>query len=190
MKRIGTALAFVLALLCLSTAGYADQGGRIFNFHGNFASASGDAYENENGDSMTAFDLGATLFHFMTDFVAIGLGASYDRVGQGDHSASTLGVGPQVGVYFNDDWSERTAHPFVRGGWAYGKETWDDGDNSVSETSSTFFFGGGVLSMFTDTVGIFLQGTYTMDTVSPEEGDSVKGSHLLFGAGVTIVLPD
>lgn len=188
MKRYGfTLLAIIILLLAAGTA-QADKGTKIFDIWGNYVSASGDAYENGDGDAETLIGVGGGLMQLVHEYVGVGLAAQYDRLGQGDASLSTFMVGPRAAAFFNPDWSARTTHPFVGGAWYYSKTTLDDGTDEVSYTTSTIAISGGLLNMFTESVGVHLRLTYNMDTLTPDEGDSVDGKRLVFGAGINVVL--
>jgi len=188
MKRFGFTTLAIAALLVMTGTARAEKGTKIFDIYGSYLKQSGDAYETSSSDGLTTFGAGGGLMQFVHENIGIGVGTEYRRAEWGAAVSSEFKIGPRAALFFNPDWRARTTHPFVGGAWFYTKHTSELGSTEFSSTTSTLAISGGLLNMFTESVGLHVKCTYNMDTLTPDEGDSVDGTRLVFGAGFNVVL--
>jgi len=141
----------------------------------------------------------------------IGADLEYVKVSYGDISASSFGVGPTVGYYFNTDPMRMEAkgamYPYVKGFfiWTTTKPSIDedivyDGEIIVAADdempklkTTTYGFQGGMVFMLSNSVGAdfsvrYSFDSYKLDIEDVDDEESVDGNTLNIGVGITAFL--
>lgn len=171
-------LAFALiAGLATPVAGQSfaiDQGSMVLDGSISFTNSGGDLYENANGDRSTEILLLPSLLYFVSPGLALGGELVVQRVSQGDFSATTLGVGPEVAYFFGD--AESTVYPFVNASMSYVNTS--SSGNGIDASGVGFDAGGGAAFMLTGTVAITGQVAYTFQNLSIDQTDESRSGNM------------
>jgi hypothetical protein len=141
-----------------------------------FSSQGGDLYSWED-DRLTTIAIVPSYFYFVAPGMGIGGDISYNRMSQGDHSLTNLGIGPKIG-YFIDSGSPSI--PYIAGGINY----LSIGDEDDSESGWRFKFGGGVL-IRQGHLAVAIEADYFMDRFTFEEADkATTGNAIIVAVGL------
>lgn len=186
MKRVGFSLAIVLLLAGAIGAAEnpIDKGSMILGGSVYFMTQSGDLYEY-GGDALTTIALTPSLGYFVAPSIMVGGEVSLLSQSQGDESLTSWAIGPMVGYYFNIDKARTEVkgaiYPYVKGFFLYGQIS-----NDESITQMSFGGQGGVVFMLSTAVGVDGGVRFQSDKLS--NGDSISGTTLWVGAGITAFL--
>ena len=173
---------FITILLCginvaVATGGATDKGSCLVYGMTNagFASASGDLYENSEGDGQTAISFSPAGMHFFMPNLAIGGALDFLYWSQGDYSTTDICVGPAVAYFFGMNGS--AIRPYVGGAFGYLRQSWDDGTDDGTDDGFSFTGMGGAVFMAGDHLGFSGQ-VFVRQTSITAEGadDSVSGT--------------
>ncbi|MEE4311168.1 MAG: hypothetical protein V2J62_04810 [candidate division KSB1 bacterium] len=183
---------FVFTVITLFTSGLIlaqsspiDKGSKIIAGELAFSSASGDLYENSDGDGVTSIEADPFFAYFIAPGLAVGANLLFESESQGDYSQSGWGIGPRV-IYFIG--SNGPTYPYVDVSFLYMSGSWDTGENDYSWSGNMIRFGGGVMHMITSSVGLFGGVAYSIDSMKPEDGDSESGSQFHIAGGLAVFL--
>jgi len=163
-----------------------------------YSSAGGDLYEDE-GDRSNTIQFNPSASYFLIPNLAIGGKILYSRSSQGDYSNSQLAIGPHILYFFNLNSPQTTVkgsvYPYIGGGvyytglnYKYDSDDSDDYNYDYKYTGTIISFGGGGLYMLSNTVGLFAEGSYQIDNIKPEDGDSESGNKFNIVAGISFFL--
>ncbi|UCD64943.1 MAG: hypothetical protein JSW34_05800 [Candidatus Zixiibacteriota bacterium] len=193
-------LTLLVSLLLLATVATAaenpvDKGSFILEGSAFFMSQGGDFYENLEGDGQTTIAFMPSLGYFVAPSILIGAEFEFESWKWGDDwKENYFAIGPVVGYYFNMDQARTEArgavYPFIKGFFMYGSSKIEI--LSVEETIGIMQFGGqaGVIFMLSNAVGLNFGGMFASTSFSPDEdlypgAESVSGTTIMIGAGVT-----
>ncbi|MFZ5980980.1 MAG: outer membrane beta-barrel protein [Candidatus Zixiibacteriota bacterium] len=194
----------LLATTVLAAENPTDKGSMILNGNASFTSISGD--ELTGDESITTINIIPTLGFFIAPNIMIGADLEYIKVSYADASASSFGIGPTVGYYFNMDPMRMDAkgaiYPYIKGFfiWTTTSPDLEEGTEIDGETISsdmklkttTYGFEGGMVFMLSNTVGADFNLRYSFDSykmeADGEESDSIDGNTLNIGVGITAFL--
>ena len=171
------ALAFLLvaalALPCAAANFAIDKGGVLGGSVG-FEMQGGDLYEVE-GDSRTVIEFDPGAGYFLMPGLLAGTRVIFVSSSQGDHSASAFGIGPVVAYYFGGPYS--TMYPFVSARFTWVSHSTENA-TSLDWSETNIAFSAGATKMISRNVGIRAAVFYSLDTYSPDEGDSIDGNRM------------
>ncbi|QZT37738.1 outer membrane beta-barrel protein [Halosquirtibacter xylanolyticus] len=166
-------LLILLVLLCsnsIMAQRYAISKGAVM-----IGGAAGYTSISHKGSEISTSQL--TLSPELNCFVAnkffIGGGIDFKYQSQGEASSSGMGIGPQIGAVFGNEYSQ--AFPFLKMGVRYYNETLDVSNTNTKISGSDFFFGGGVIISARDHLGITIEAGYHMMNLSEENYESSVG---------------
>ncbi len=188
-KILVTVLALMLVFAISASAQMPTDKGNMYIGGGlSFTSFSGDLYE-VGDDSPSSFQIYPEFYYFLQNNLAVGGTVGYSKYSLGDYSDSEMGFGVGGKYYFNLN-SELTEAkgailPYAAANFMYVSMKEDDGTNEIKHTGYDINLAGGAVYMLSNSVGAYGQVGYTMESRSPEEGDSVDGAHFGFMIGVT-----
>jgi hypothetical protein len=189
-----TLLILVTFLLLTRTAFGAeypvDKGSTVISGGFSFANASGNLYEDSEGDAARALSFAPSVLSFVVPNLALGGNVAFSWESQGDVSMTTLAIGPKIGYFVGQ--SNSKTYPYFGMGFNYLRNTfeveysgWGGREKTEYTISGTrFFFGAGLYNMVGSHLAIGFEGTYNLDTLKPEDGKSESGSIFL----VTVTL--
>lgn len=148
-------------------------------------SASGDLYENAEGDAQTYLALGALGYQFQVEWfvidnLAIGGVIGYVSDKQGDVEDTAMIFGPMVTYYY----AMGQIIPYAGIGYIYSSSESDDGTTSAETTDTSLLFKVGAAYMLGNNLSLFGEFAYSMDTSEPDGGDSVDGTVMSIAVGV------
>ena len=177
-------MALIIGVNAMAADSPFSKGSMILGGTVSFASASGDAYENSNGDGPTMFSISPEIGYFVSPGFAVGGMLNVISWSQGDDDASSFGIGPFVGYYFGADKMEikGAVFPFLKAFFILDSEK-ENGDKVASITS----FGGmaGIDYMLSTAVALQAGVQFSSDSYKPEGSDeSVSGTTMTIGAGI------
>ena len=169
-----------------------DKGSKIVAGEFAFSSAGGDLYENSDGDRLTTIELDPFISYFLTPGLALGGNFLLERMSQGDWSLTTWGIGPRLIYFIGGSQPISTVkgktYPFLDAAFLYIKNTFKYDSDESSSLGTMIRFGGGILHMLSDSVGLFGEAVYSIDSIKPEDGDSESGNQFNIAAGFTFFL--
>ena len=190
------ALVILVAFLLLTGITFGaeypiDKGSTIISGGFSFTNSSGELYEDEEGHSTTTLTLAPSVLTFVVPNFAVGGHFQLTRVSQGDANATGLAIGPKLGYFVGGPDSK--AYPFFGMGFAYLRNTykveydgyWGYEREEYTISGTKFFFSAGVAIMVTPHLAIACEGTYNIDNLKPEHGESASGNSfgILVGLG-------
>jgi hypothetical protein len=151
----------------------------ILQGQASFSTASGDLYGD---DSQTNIGLSPTVHYTIMDKFAVGGTLDFNSYSSGDVSNSSFGIGPSVRYYFGGEVEKRmgTFNPYLGGGIFLKSWSWDNGQNSDSQSGSTIQVLGGVAFFLSNTVAVTPELSINLDS---RDGDS--GTRIMLGIGIT-----
>jgi len=151
-----------------------------------FSSAGGDLYETADGEGLTRIGMDPTVAYFVIHGLAVGGSLSFHSASQGDLSETVWGIGPRA-MYFIGSRPRRSAkgatYPFLDVLFLYTKHSLDLGTDDWNATGTVIRFGGGVMHMVSESVGLLGEVTYSLDSEKPEDGVSESGHDINIYAG-------
>jgi hypothetical protein len=157
-----------------------------------FSSSGGDLYSGSDGNRLVAIEFDPAFGYFVSPGFSIGGQILYESLSQGDASLTTWGIGPELTYYIGGSEAKEsikgTTLPFLHAAFFYTNSSWDSGSSSSSTSGTKIRFGGGVMHLITNTVGLFGVAAYDIDNKSPENGDSESGNQFGVYAGFMIYL--
>lgn len=164
-----------------------DKGAQIISADISFSSASGDLFEDANGDSYNTFEaqVGYDIFVIPNLTVGGGIGASY--TGQGDASSTSFQIGPSISYFIGRSGS--SVYPFVGAGFYYLTTTTDFGTEDITFSGTDILLGGGVLVPVKDHIGVTFRIAYDIVNLTESESDeSFDGNSFSIGVGISGLL--
>lgn len=203
-------LLIITAILLLSTVVFAaenptDKGSLLLNGNASFTSISGD--ELTGDESVTTINIIPSLGYFIAPNIMIGADLEYVKASYADVSASSFGIGPTVGYYFNMDpmrmESKGAIFPYVKGFFIWTTTSPDldediefDGevisadDDMPKLKTTTYGLEGGLVFMLSNSVGAdfslrYSFDSYKVDVPDVDDEESVDGNTLNIGVGIT-----
>lgn len=185
MSRCIVALALLAGLASPALAqGYAiDKGAWVLDGTVSLTSQGGELYENSQGDRLTSLSLAPSVLYFVVPGLAIGGSLNLGYAAQGDNSATTIGVGPEIAYFFGAP--ESTVYPFVDGSVGYFSLNTEGADAS----GITFEAGAGIAAMLSPSVALIIQATYNIANVSVDQvNETFSGNQFGLQMGVAAFL--
>lgn len=153
-----------------------DKGAMLISGTASFSSQGGDLYEGFDDERLTTISIVPSVFYFVSPGLGLGADLSYNRVSQGDFSATIWGVGPKVSFLFD---SGTNAIPFIAGGVNY----LSIGANDESEGGIRLKFGAGFL-IRKGHMAVSIEADYVYDRFKPEGfSEFITGNTILIGVG-------
>jgi hypothetical protein len=190
-----TLLILVTFLLLTGTAFGAeypvDKGSTLISGGFSFTNATGNLYEDSEGNSTKMLSFAPSVLGFVVPNLALGGNVEFAWASQGDFSMTTLAIGPKIAYFVGQPNSK--AYPYFSMGFNFLRDTFEEeeyvgwgGYEKVEYTISgtRFYFGAGLYNMVGSHLAIGFEGTYNLDTLKPEDGKSESGSIFL----VTVTL--
>ena len=198
MKKIYTCMCiFALSLIFSFGSAFAqsyhtDKGSKIIAGEFSFSSGGGDLYENSDGDRLTTIEMDTFISYFLTPGLALGANFLLIKTAQGDLSATAWGIGPRLMYFIGGNKSISTGkgkiYPFLDAAFLYIKSTSKGASYELSSSRTRIKFGGGILHMLSESVGLFGEAAYNIDSEKPEDGDSERGNQFNIVAGLAFFL--
>lgn len=185
MSRCMVVLALLAGLASPALAqGYAiDRGAWVLDGTISITSQGGELYENSQGDRLNSVSLAPSVLYFVVPGLALGGSLNVGYASQGDFSATTIGVGPEIAYFFGAP--ESSVYPFVDGSVGYFSLSTEGADAS----GITFEFGAGVAAMLSPSVALIVQGTYNIANVSVDQAnETFSGNQFGLSMGVAAFL--
>jgi len=157
------------------------------NLGGSFSldSSGGDLYEID-GDRQTMTMFTPGFRYFIKDGIAVGGDIMYLRIGQGDDSMTTLGIGPAAAYFFKT--KSDKFYPYVGLGLLYSNYSIEAGTWDSSASGFDFRFGAGLAYMLGKNLALTGELRYHIQSLKPEEGDSESGNVIAFLIGFAAFL--
>jgi hypothetical protein len=173
------ALAFLLvaalALPCAAADFAIDKGAWVLGGSVGFEMQGGDLYENPDGDSRTVIEFDPGAGYFLMPGLLAGTRVVFVNSSQGDHKSSSFGIGPVVAYYFGGPYS--SMYPFVSARFTWVSHSTENAA-SVDWSETNISFAAGATKMISRNVGIRAAVFYSIDSYSPDEGDSIDGNRM------------
>jgi hypothetical protein len=179
MKKILFFMMFS-TLFCSPVSGgeYAvDKGSNMFGITAGLINASGDLYEEEDGNSSTTLLLMPSMAHFFVPKFGFGGDLLLLHSKQGDEGISTLGLGPKVMFFFGG--KDSKSYPYLTLGFYYVRNTIDYGKYDVTDSGTRFKFGGGASIMISSHLGLLMEASYNMDNLKREGAKKSRSGNML-----------
>ncbi len=185
MKKILFFVLFFSLFYSLSFGGdYAvDKGSNMFGITAGFINASGDLYEDEEGNSSTTLLVMPSLAHCIVRNFGIGGDLLVLHNKQGNTGLSTLGLGPKAIFFFGG--KDSKAYPYLTLGFYYVRNTIDYGTHDRTISGTRFKFGSGASIMIADHLGLLMEASYNWDNLKWEKAEeSEDGSMVIVSMGL------
>lgn len=156
------------------------KGGSFIGGQISYTQGGGEFYKIEDKD-VSFFELDVDYYKLNSKGISFGAQVLFQNISIGNQSLSSIGIGPQLSYYL---WvnEEKDFYPFVTTSLNYFEI--DNSEGGGSETVEVRF-GGGVLHLLTNNIGLFIELSY--DKVIFEKVDGFQFN--VFG-GLTILLSD
>ncbi|MBN1212231.1 MAG: outer membrane beta-barrel protein [candidate division Zixibacteria bacterium] len=205
MKLITIIAAVLLLAMTLTAADNpTDKGSMMLNGNASFTSVSLDSLTDD--ESLTTINIIPSIGFFIAPNIMVGGDLEYIKLSYGDVSASSFGIGPTVGYYFNMDKTRLDAkgaiYPYIKGFFIWTttspslEEDMEIGDTVITADdempklkTTTYGFEGGLIFMLSNSVGADFNVRYSIDKYKPdiegEDTESVDGNTLNIGVGIT-----
>lgn len=192
MKKVFALLVFVLVSVPVFAANPTAKGNFVVTLPlVGYASASGDLYETAEGDTLTAmmFGLGEYALGaewFVVDGLAIGGSYSYSTISWGDISITETSLVPMITYYHAMD----KIIPFAGIGFSYTATKEESIDFFTAEkitekgVKTSIIAKVGAAYMLGNNLSAYAEFAYSMDSVTPDGGDKVKGNGMAITAGI------
>ncbi|MDC1106796.1 hypothetical protein OAT16_08820 [Prolixibacteraceae bacterium] len=130
----------------------------------------------EGSDTSTSqLTISPELNCFVANNFFLGGGIDLKYQSQGDFGNTSMGIGPQIGAAFGNEYSQ--VFPFIKLGARYYKETFDKSsiEQNTNVSGNDIFFGGGVIIPAREHLGITIEAGYHMMDFSTEDSDRSLG---------------
>jgi hypothetical protein len=191
MKKVKFFIA-LFVLICIGLAhaqGPIDKGSMLIGGEFAFNSDGGDLFENADDDRITRIAVDCPVGYFLFPGFVLGVRGAYMRTSQGDWSSTEWGVGPQLLYFFGKtgDQAKGSTYPFLRTIFLYSQIS-EGSDNKTKWTGTLLEFGGGVVHMLTESVGLVGSAGYQMLNFKPEDGESESGNRIRANVGFVFFL--
>jgi hypothetical protein len=183
MKKLLFTLLLTFGFTMVWSQEYAtDKGAKFFGLSGSFSSQSGDLYEDNDGNGLTSINLNPSFNYLVAKNFFIGGGLEFLNQKQGDYSQSTIGIGPQIGVFFANQ--ESKVFPYLSLGFKYYSMSMGFGSGSDASLSGTnISLGAGMVIPVQEHIGITFDCSYNIQNLKTS-GVSVSGNILTIGVGI------
>jgi len=198
MNKIITSVcifAFVIILaysLTFSQSFPTDKGSKLVAGEFSYSSSGGDSNENSDGDRDISIDLGSSISYFLSPGLALGADFLFGRSSQGDNSVTMWGIGPRLSYFIGGNHAvstvKGTTYPFLTVSFVYVKGGYDYGDNESSVSGNVIGFGGGIMHMLSESVGLYGNVSYSIENMKWEDEDSESGNEFGISAGLSFFL--
>ncbi|MBN2355179.1 hypothetical protein JXO59_03650 [candidate division KSB1 bacterium] len=162
-----------------------DQGSKIFWGGMSLQTTYGDLYEDENQNGSFNLTMNPGFGYFILPGVAAGIKLEASSSFQGNDKAYGFGVGPHLSYAYGPHSSGQVArfYPFVEANILYVEETArlsvENYLLSATMTGYKINFGVGVDYMLTESVGIFLEGLYDMESLKYKNDDETYNGNAI-----------
>jgi hypothetical protein len=171
-------LLFTFLLAFVFTMGWSqeyatDKGAKFFGLSGSFSSQSGDLY----GDGYTTLNINPSLNYLVAKNFFIGGSLEFMHQSQGGISASAIGIGPQLGVFFTNQ--ESKVFPYLSTGIKY----YSISGSGTSISGTNISLGVGMVIPVQKHIGITFDCSYHIQNLKTS-GVSVSGNILTIGVGI------
>jgi hypothetical protein len=183
----------VLLLVCIFLTGTGfgaeypvDKGSTLISGGFSFANASGNLYEDSEGNSTKMLSFAPSVLGFVVPNLALGGNVEFAWVSQGDVSMTTLAIGPKIGYFVGQ--SNSKTYPYFGMGFNFLRNTFEEEEyvgwgryekEEYTISGTRFFFGAGLYNMVGSHLAIGFEGIYNLDSLKPEDGKSESGSIFL-----------
>ena len=189
MKNVFLLLLFILfAVPAFAADNPVDKGNFVVSMPIlSYSQASGDLYENTEGDGSTTTSLMAGEYemgvqYFVIPNLAVGGILGYSRWERDDSSSTTLTFGPMVNYFFKT--GNDKLFPYVGAGYIYEKFKYDNGNSTYKSTSSSLVLQGGAAFMLGKNLAVYGEISDSMDSENPDVGKSTDGTVIGITAGI------
>ncbi len=189
MKKIFTILCAVLITIGLSAQTESGsillEGGSNIDYSSvsiNSIEVDGESMDLDDVDATNTLGLKVTGAYFMMDGLAVGLLLDYSSTSEGDHSESSMLVGPMARYYIGE------SGMFAQLSYGIGSSSQKhDGDSEDGPSVSSLGLGAGYAVMLSDNISLNPSLGYSMVT-SKMDDVVVKGGGLSFDVGIAVHL--
>jgi opacity protein-like surface antigen len=204
-KLLIIAIALIFATVAMAADNPTDKGSVILNGNASFSSVSIDSLMGD--ESVTTINIIPSIGFFIAPNIMVGGDLEYIKVSYSDVSASSFGIGPTVGYYFNMDNTRLDAkgaiYPYIKGFFIWtttspdletdldiGDTTITTGEDMPKLKTTTYGFEGGLIFMLSNSVGAdfnlrYSFDSYKIDMPDVEGEESIDGHTLNIGVGIT-----
>jgi len=170
--------------ICLGAEYALDKGSNMFGVTAGLINASGDLYEDQDGNSSTTILIMPSWARFFVPNFGFGGDLLLLHSKQGDKGTSTLGLGPKAMFFFGGPGSK--SYPYFTFGLYYVRNTIDYGRYDYTTSGIRFKFGGGATIMIARHLGLLMEASYNLDSLKPEGAKkSESGNMLIISMGLT-----
>jgi len=181
-------IIFITILFCGVNAAFAtenavDKGSMLIAgaASAGFSSASGDLWENADGDAITVISLYPSAMYFFMPNFAVGATVGFMNSSQGDASISSMMLGPKVAYFFS--LTDSKIHPFLAASGGYSSYSVENGEK-MTQDGFEFSGMGGALFMVGDHMGFTGEVVVTYESLAWEDEDSETGMTIGVRLGV------
>lgn len=172
-----------------------DPGSKIVAGSFAYSSACGDLYEDDD-ERLTTLQFTPSLSVFVSPGFAVGGKFLYARSSQDQESITSWGIGPQIIYYIGGNQPRESVrgatYPYLGVAFVFTKSTYESSflgqTEDISTSGTAFSFGFGINHMLTESVGLFGEVDYQLDSMKPEDGDSVSGNKFNIVGGFAFFL--
>jgi len=169
--------------LCLGAEYAVDKGSNMFGITAGLINASGNLYEDGEGNSSTTLLIMPTLAHFLVPNFGFGGDLLLLHSKQGDTGLTTLGLGPKAMFFFGGPGTK--SYPYLTLGFYYIRNTIDYGTDDYTTSGIRLKLGGGVSIMIATHLGLLMEASYNLDSLKPEDnGKSKSGNMMIVSVGL------
>ncbi len=189
-------LLVTIQLLALSASAQKspiDEGSMIVEGSAYFATQSGKAYQDAEGNGISTISVSPQLGYFVSPSLMIGGHLDYSSTSQGDLSGSGFGFGPTIGYFFYLDRGKTeikgSIYPYIVGMFAYASSRTEVGHTTYKSNSTSFGAKSGIMCMLSEAVALDLGLKFVSSSQEPiGGGESVSGTTFMISTGVTAFL--
>ena len=185
MKKI---LFFMMLLGLLYSIGFGaefatDKGSNMFGVTAGYINASGNLYEDEEGNSSSTLLIMPSVVHFSPRNVGLGGDLLLFHYKQGDGGITTLGIGPKMMFSFGG--KDTKTYPYFTFGFYYVNNTIDYGTHDYTTSGTRLKFGGGTSIMIANHLGLLMEASYNLDNLKGEHAKkSTSGNMFIISMGL------
>lgn len=173
----------LIPCICFGGEYAVDKGSNMFGITAGFINASGDLYEDAEGNSSSTILIMPNLAHCFVPNFGFGGDLLLLHYKQGDAGESLLGLGPKAMFFFGGNDSK--AYPYLTLGLYYVRNTTDYGKYDYTVSGTRFKFGGGASIMIVSHLGLLMEASYNWDNLKGEKAKkSEDGSMVIVSMGL------
>lgn len=200
MKRMLTIALTLMLLATLASAGPLSKGAMKLGGTVGFEAASGDWYENSNGDGPSTFSVMPSFGYFFSDGFCAGIDFAFSKTSNVSFDLETSDIdytefafGPMVSYFFgaaNITEAKGKAVPYISAHFMIANQKWEDESNWLKYKGTSFGARLAMAYFMTNSVALDFGVDFDSDSFKVEEdggfeSESISGTRFGFSAGIS-----